>query len=129
MCIYKLFKYFFIPLRCEIAFSRKKLRSILYNLVSNAIKFKSPERKPEIFIKTTRDKDYIIISVKDNGIGIDASKHETIFSKYFRMENAIEGSGVGLYLVKEIVKNSEGKILLKSQPGKGSEFKVYLKAT
>ena len=112
----------------EITFSRRKLRSILYNLVSNAIKFKSPDRKPRISIKTTREKDFIVISVKDNGIGIDASKHDAVFSKYFRMENAIEGSGVGLYLVKEIVKNSGGKILLESQPGKGSEFKVYLKA-
>lgn len=112
----------------EITFSRRKLRSIIYNLVSNAIKFKSPERKPEIFIRTIREKDFIIISVKDNGIGIDASKHDAIFSKYFRLENAIEGSGIGLYLVKEIVNNSGGKILLESQPGKGSEFKVYLKA-
>ena len=43
------------------------------------------------------------------------------------MENNIEGSGIGLYLVKEIVNNSGGKVALKSQPGKGSEFKVYLK--
>ena len=95
----------------EITFSRRKLRSIIYNLVSNAIKFKSPEHKPEIFIKTIREKDFIIISVKDNGMGIDESKHDAIFSKYFRLENAIEGSGIGLYLVKEIVNNSGGKIL------------------
>jgi two-component system phosphate regulon sensor histidine kinase PhoR len=113
----------------EITFSRRKLRSIIYNLVSNAIKFKSPDGKPEIFISTTRENDFIIISVKDKGKGIDATKHDAIFSKYFRMENAIEGSGIGLYLVKEIVNNSGGKILLESQPGKGSEFRVYLKAT
>ncbi len=112
----------------EITFSRRKLRSIIYNLISNAIKFKSPERKPEVFIKTEHDKNFIIISVKDNGIGIEASKKDAIFLKYFRMEHGIEGSGIGLYLVKEIVNNSGGKILLESQPGKGSEFKVYLKA-
>jgi two-component system, OmpR family, phosphate regulon sensor histidine kinase PhoR len=112
----------------EITFSRRKLRSIIYNLISNAIKFKSPERNPEILIKTTRENNFIVISVKDNGIGIDASKQDEIFSKYFRMENAIEGSGIGLYLIKEIVNNSGGKILLESQLGKGSEFKVYLKA-
>ncbi len=112
----------------EITFSRRKLRSIIYNLVSNAIKFKSPERKPIIFIKTQLEKDFIIISVKDNGIGIVADKQDAVFSKYFRMENAVEGSGIGLYLVKEIVTNSGGKILLESQPGIGSEFKVYLKA-
>jgi two-component system phosphate regulon sensor histidine kinase PhoR len=112
----------------EIIFSRRKLRSIIYNLVNNAIKFKSPERKPEIFVKTYRDSDFIVISIKDNGIGIDASKLDAIFSKYYRLENAIEGSGIGLYLVNEIVSNSGGKILLESQPGKGTEFKVYLKA-
>ncbi len=112
----------------EITFSRRKLRSIIYNLINNAIKYKSPDRKPKIFIKTKHENNFITISVKDNGMGIDESKHDAIFSKYFRVENAIEGSGIGLYLVKEIVNNSGGKILLKSQLGRGSEFKVYLKA-
>ena len=110
----------------EIFYSRRKLRSIIYNLVNNAIKFRSPDRKPEIFIKTQKEKKYILISVKDNGIGIDVDKQDVVFSKYFRLQNAIEGSGVGLYLVNEIVKNSGGKIVLKSEPGKGSEFKIYL---
>ena len=112
----------------EITFSRRKLRSIIYNLVNNAIKFRSPDRKPEIIITTTQEKDFIIISVKDNGKGIDAFKHDAIFLKYFRMENAIEGSGIGLYLIKEIVNNSGGKIVLESELNKGSDFKVYLKA-
>ncbi|MDB5280634.1 MAG: sensor protein for response regulator AtoC [Ferruginibacter sp.] len=111
----------------EIAFSRRKLRTIIYNLVNNAVKFKSPERQPEIVITTNREDDYIIISVKDNGIGVDERKFEAIFSKYYRVENAIEGSGIGLYLVKEIVNNAGGKVVLESQLGKGSEFKVYLK--
>lgn len=112
----------------EITFSRRKLRSIIYNLVNNAIKFKSPDRKPEIFVKTIRDGDFIIISVKDNGIGIDPGKHDAIFSKYYRLENLIEGSGIGLYLVNEMVSNSGGKVLVKSELGEGAEFMVYLKA-
>jgi len=112
----------------EILYSRRKLRSIVYNLVNNAIKFTPAGRKPEIFIQTQREKNYIVITVRDNGIGIDEAKQDAVFSKYFRVENAIEGSGIGLYLVKEIVNNSGGKISLKSQPGKGSEFKIYLKA-
>ncbi|MDP4214181.1 MAG: HAMP domain-containing sensor histidine kinase, partial [Bacteroidota bacterium] len=68
-----------------------------------------------------------VISVKDNGIGIDESKFEAIFSKYYRLENAIEGSGIGLYLVKEIVSSAGGRVLVESQLGKGTEFKVYLK--
>ena len=112
----------------EIRFSRRKLRSIVYNLVNNAIKFRSAATVPQIFIKTSREGDFITILVKDNGLGIDAAKQEAVFSKYFRVENAIEGTGVGLYLVKEIVNNSGGKVLLKSEPGKGSEFTVMLKA-
>lgn len=111
----------------EIVFSRRKLRTIIYNLVNNSIKFKSPARQPKIVVTTNREDDYIIISVKDNGVGIEESKFEAIFSKYYRIENAIEGSGIGLYLVKEIVNNAGGKVVLESQSGEGSEFKVYLK--
>jgi two-component system phosphate regulon sensor histidine kinase PhoR len=111
----------------EITFSRRKLRSIIYNLLSNAIKFKSPERKPEIFIRTTRENDLIILSIKDNGIGIDTTMHKDVFSKYYRVNDDIEGSGIGLHLVKELVSNAGGKISIESQLNKGTEFKIYLK--
>lgn len=111
----------------EITFSRRKIRSIIYNLISNAIKFRSPERRPEITVTTRQEDDYTVISVKDNGMGIDERKYESIFSKYYRVENNIEGSGIGLYLVKEIVTHSGGKVLLESRLDKGTEIKVYLK--
>lgn len=111
----------------EITFSRRKLRSIIYNLLNNAIKFKSPERKPEIFIRTTREKHSIILSVKDNGIGIDDTNQKEIFSKYYRIDSSIEGSGIGLHLVKELVTNIGGKISMESELNKGTEFKIYLK--
>jgi two-component system phosphate regulon sensor histidine kinase PhoR len=111
----------------EITFSRRKLRSIVYNLINNAIKFKSPDRKPVIFIKTTQENNFIILSIKDNGIGIDAAKHKDIFLKYHRIDNTIEGSGIGLHLVKELVTNAGGKISMESQLNKGTEFKIYLK--
>ena len=110
-----------------ITFSKRKLRTIIYNLVNNAIKFKAPKRQPKIIVTTKKQKDFMIISVKDNGIGIKKKNLESIFSKYYRVENAIEGSGIGLYLVKEIVTNSGGKILVNSQVGKGTEFLIYLK--
>ena len=111
----------------ELTFSRRKLRSIVYNLISNAIKYKSPERKPAIKVTTSREKDFIVISVKDNGVGIDKRKLELIFSKYYRVDNEVEGSGIGLYLVKETVKNAGGKVEVESKLGEGSEFKVYIK--
>lgn len=111
----------------EITFSRRKLRSILYNLVSNGIKYQSPDRIPKIFIKTEKEGDFVIITVKDNGMGIDRRDKDNIFSKYFRVKNEVEGTGIGLYLVKEIITSSGGKIEVESEPGKGSTFKVYLK--
>ena len=111
----------------EITFSRRKLRTIIYNLINNAIKFKATDRQPKIIVTTNKENDFIVITVKDNGIGIDKSKFDAIFSKYYRLENAIEGSGIGLYLVKEIVSNTGGKVLVKSELDKGAEFQVYLK--
>jgi len=111
----------------EILFSRRKLRSIIYNLVSNAIKFKSADRSPEVVITTNSEEDFVVIRVKDNGIGISPSKQSAIFSKYFRAENDIEGSGIGLYLVKEIVTNAGGSVSVVSEAGHGAEFIVKLR--
>jgi signal transduction histidine kinase len=111
----------------EITFNRRKLRSIVYNLVNNGIKFRSPERQPEIFIKTETEGNFLLLSITDNGIGIEENKRDKIFSKYYRVENKIEGSGIGLYLINEIVKSNGGKILIESEMGKGSTFKVFLK--
>lgn len=110
----------------EIMFPRRDFRSILYNLVKNSIKFKSPDRKPEILIKTSEEEGYLIISVKDNSIGIDPRRHEDVFSKFFKIDKSNEGSGIGLYLVKTLVNKSEGKIELVSKLGVGSEFKIFL---
>ncbi|MCR8559006.1 PAS domain-containing protein [Mucilaginibacter sp. BJC16-A38] len=112
----------------QVLFSRRKLRSIVYNLVNNAIKFHSPGCTPEITISTKKEKKHVVISVRDNGIGIAEGKHKDVFAKYNRVGNTVEGSGIGLYLVKEIVTNSGGKIVLKSELGKGSEFQIYLAA-
>ena len=110
----------------EITFSRRKLRTIIYNLINNAIKFKAADRQPQIIISTYKQNEFVVISVKDNGIGIEESKIGGIFSKYYRLENNIEGSGIGLYLVKEIVNNSGGKVLVKSCVGEGTKFEIYL---
>ncbi|MBU4539448.1 MAG: PAS domain-containing protein [Weeksellaceae bacterium] len=111
----------------EITFSRRKLRTVIYNLINNAIKFKAAERPPIIAVTTHREGEFVVISVKDNGMGVDETKFESIFSKYYRLENEIEGSGIGLYLVKEIVTNAGGKVMVESQLDQGTEFKIYLK--
>lgn len=117
-----------VNLECsEVTFVRRKLRSIVYNLVSNAIKYTSADHNPEITITSVREKDYIVFSVADKGIGMNEDECKIIFEKFQRVKNANEGSGVGLYLVKTMVNAAGGRIELESEPGKGSVFKVYLK--
>ena len=111
----------------EIRFSKKNLRSIIYNLISNAIKFKSPERDPEIIITTSMEKDFILLSVQDNGLGIPEQEQENVFNMYKRVHENIEGQGIGLYLIKKIVDASGGKFAIESEVGKGSNFKIYFK--
>ncbi len=113
----------------ELTSSRRSLRSIIYNLINNSIKYKSSERLPCITVKTFHENGYTVISVKDNGKGIDPEKQEFVFKKYFRADNNEEGSGIGLYLVKELIEDTGGKVQLESQPGRGTEIKVFLKNT
>ena len=111
----------------EVVFIRRKLRSVLYNLINNSIKYRNPDLAPQIKIKTFLEDDYFVVTVSDNGTGIAEENLDKIFKKYERISKTVEGSGVGLHLVKEIVNLSGGKIEVQSKLGKGSIFKVYLR--
>ncbi|GEO02552.1 hypothetical protein AAE02nite_02160 [Adhaeribacter aerolatus] len=111
----------------EIVYARKNLRSILYNLVSNAIKYRDLKRKPEIIISTAQEEEYITLTVSDNGLGIRADQQHKLFSMFRRVHTHVEGSGIGLYIVKRIVENYGGYVTVDSTEGKGSTFKVYFK--
>ena len=111
----------------EIQFSKKNLRGIMTNLLSNAIKYSSPDRAPLVTIRTEESPDFIILSVQDNGLGIPEKKKYEIFARFKRAHTHVEGSGVGLYLVKKIINNSGGDVEVESEVGKGSVFKVYFK--
>ncbi len=111
----------------QIRFSKKNLRSILYNLINNAIKYKSAERDPVLIISTIKEKDYVLLSIKDNGVGIAKDKIPKIFNIYGRIQTDVEGQGIGLYLAKKIVDAGGGYISVESEPGKGSIFNIYLK--
>jgi len=111
----------------EIQFSKKNLRSILFNLVSNAIKYRSPDRQPEVTIRTEKANNYVMLSIQDNGLGIPESKKKSIFGAFQRGHIHVEGTGVGLYLVKKTITNAGGDIQFQSEEGKGSTFKVYFR--
>ena len=107
----------------------QKLQQILYNLVSNAIKF-TPE-KGKIKIKTSAKGKDFILEVQDNGIGIDKKYHNKIFTKFVHLNNIYtkgqSSTGLGLTITKELVKLHKGKITLESTLNKGSTFTVTLK--
>jgi two-component system CheB/CheR fusion protein len=109
----------------EVRYSRKNLNSILYNLASNAIKYCSPDRQPEIRISTYRDGSDIVLQVSDNGLGIKESQKDKLFTMFKRLHTHVEGTGVGLYIVKRIVDNNGGRIEVESTLNEGSTFKVY----
>lgn len=110
-------------------YSRKNLRSILFNLISNGIKYSDRKREPVIGIKTyISDKGERVISVSDNGLGIESKYRDKIFSLFKRLHDHVDGSGVGLYIVKKILDSSGDRISLKSEVGMGSAFNVYFKA-
>ncbi len=110
-----------------VHFSKKNVRSIVFNLLSNALKYKSPDRKPEIHIDSNIVNGYILLSVRDNGIGIEPAKHKKVFEFFKRLHTHVEGTGVGMGIVKKIMDNADGKVTLESTPGKGSVFTIHFK--
>lgn len=109
----------------EVLFSKKNMRSILYNLIANAIKFKS-DQPPHIIVSTFQEVNYIILTIEDNGKGIAEEGLSRIFDMYGRLHLDIEGSGIGLYLAKKIINAAGGNIVVESEIGKGTKFAIYL---
>lgn len=108
----------------EINADRRKFHQILYNLISNAIKF-TPENG-NIEVTVLKDGKFLKVSVKDNGIGIASEFHEKIFGKFQQVDNSFsakQGStGLGLTITRELVKLHGGKIVLESDLNRGSNF-------
>lgn len=103
------------------------LMVVITNLVDNALKY---SREPEITIKTENRDHIFLLSVKDNGIGIEKKQLKKLFDKFYRVKNgdvqAAVGFGIGLSFVKKIALAHGGKVFVTSEPGKGSEFTLSL---
>jgi PAS domain S-box-containing protein len=108
-----------------ITFSQKNLRSVVYNLVSNAVKYRAPERPAHVQVEAHCTDQHIIFSVRDNGLGLSATNQQKLFGMFQRLHDHVEGSGIGLYMVKRMVENVGGRIEVESQLGVGSTFVVY----
>ncbi|MGI4761301.1 MAG: PAS domain-containing protein [Janthinobacterium lividum] len=109
-----------------VAFSAKNLRSIIYNLLSNGFKYRAPDRAPVVQLRCRRTRHAVVLEVQDNGLGLDEGQQRQLFRMFQRLHSHVEGSGVGLYMVKKIVENAGGTITVQSQPGVGTTFSVVL---
>jgi signal transduction histidine kinase len=106
---------------------RPMVVSIIYNLISNALKYRSLERTPVIEITSGLDDHYFMLTVRDNGLGIDLKRHqESMFKMYKRFHPHTEGKGLGLYLIKMQAEALNGRIEVSSQLNTFTEFNVFI---
>jgi PAS domain S-box-containing protein len=107
-----------------------KLRQVLTNLIDNAIKYSPDGGEVEIRLDTANGE--CLIEVEDEGLGIPSSELERIFEKFYRLDpqqtRGVGGSGLGLYICRELVARMNGRLEVDSEPGKGSRFTVALPA-
>lgn len=111
----------------EIDYPPLHLKSIMQNLLTNAVKYKNPEKKLRIMVKTTKLKGRDCFTITDNGLGFDSvKKREKLFGLFKRLHTHVEGKGIGMYIVKSIVDTHRGEIEVISKPNQGAMFRVYL---
>lgn len=112
----------------EIRYVRAHVENFFFNLVSNAIKYRSPNRPAELLISARTDGDEAELIFADNGIGIDLERHgKDIFGMYKRFHNHPDSRGIGLYLVHAQLKSMGGSIRPESKSGEGTTFFLRLK--
>ena len=116
-----------IPKELTVTAIPAYLDSILLNLFTNAIKYKSPERKAILDIGYEINENYTIITFRDNGLGLNLKKNgHKIFGMYKTFHGNEDAKGIGLFITKNQLEAMDGKIEVESKVGSGSIFKVYL---
>ena len=115
----------------EVPYVRSSLRTILLNLLANALKYRHPDRTPRVGIRTAYAAGQPVLEVQDNGLGIDLAAHgQELFQLFRRFHpRAAEGTGVGLFLVNRLVQSQGGRIEVASEVGQGTLFRVFLGAS
>lgn len=115
------------PENLEISTDRGRLQIILNNLITNAIKYHNVNQEnPFIKISVETCDDVTQINVEDNGHGIEDNYKEKIFNMFYRATENSDGSGLGLYIAREMVEKMRGQITVQSEYGKGSAFSIVL---
>jgi len=107
-----------------VSFAPQHLRSIVYNLLSNALKYRHPARPPVVQLRCYHKGPAAVLEVKDNGLGLTPDQQSKLFTMFRRLHDHVAGSGVGLYMVKRMIENAGGTITVQSEPDVGSTFTV-----
>jgi two-component system, OmpR family, phosphate regulon sensor histidine kinase PhoR len=106
---------------------KEHLINVIYNLIDNAIKYCN--NQPSIIISCSKMDHQIVLSVKDNGIGISSANQKKIFGRFYRVPTGnvhnVKGFGLGLFYVKSVIKSHKGRITVNSKLGEGTEFIIY----
>ena len=110
----------------EFYSDRSRIYMFLSNLIGNAVKYQRSEPGKKIWIHFNVNRDECVLKVKDNGIGIEQTELAKIFRIYYRATDMADGTGIGLYIVKEAVIKLGGEISVVSEIGEGTEFKIQL---
>jgi signal transduction histidine kinase len=112
----------------HLSFAPASLRSIVYNLLSNAVKYRDPARPAQVWLRAERQPGEVVLAVGDNGLGLTPAQQQRLFGVFQRMHTHVEGTGVGLYMIKRLIDNAGARISVKSEPGVGSTFIVTFPA-
>jgi PAS domain S-box-containing protein len=116
-----------VAAQCEVRADAEGLRIVFRNLLDNALKFASPDRRPHIEIGSHAVADRVVLTVRDNGIGFDPQYHDKIFEIFNRLHaRGYDGTGIGLALVRKALQRMHGEIWAESQLGSGATFYVSL---
>ena len=118
------------PVDGTLTGDRELMEYAFYNLLTNAVKYSPGETRVSIFAE--RSGEDLRVSVRDQGIGMDAKEIKNIFKKFYRTQRAEQsgevGTGIGLSIVEQIVTHHGGRMEVASEPGKGSCFTMVLKS-
>ena len=111
----------------SFTFEKMQLTQLFQNLITNGVKFMGDQSSPKVEIGGEEKREWVEFYVRDNGIGIDPAYHSKIFGLFQRLKDVeVEGTGVGLSIVKKIVDLAGGKIRIESAKGKGTTFFIVL---
>jgi PAS domain S-box-containing protein len=110
----------------SLVFSEKNLRLVVYNLLSNALKYRHPARPPQVHLSCTCEQGHQLLRVEDNGLGLTPTQQAQLFGLFKRFHDHVEGTGIGLYMVKKVVENAGGTLTVASELNQGTTFTVAL---